>query len=80
VPPFDLSLLARGSYSITRPSILHYVAAREDLLKAARALFDLVRSGTVKIDVRQTYPLSDACRAHRDLESRRTTGSTVMLP
>ena len=80
VPPFDLSLLARGSNFITRPSIFHYVAAREDLLAAARALFDVVLSGTVKIEVRQAYPLSDAARAHRDLESRKTTGSTVLLP
>jgi NADPH:quinone reductase len=80
VPPFDLSLLARGSFFITRPALFHYVAAREDLLAAARALFDVVLSGAVKIGVRQTYPLSDAARAHRDLESRRTTGSTVLLP
>jgi NADPH2:quinone reductase len=80
VPPLDVSLLARGSYFITRPTLSHYVAAREDLLKSARALFDVVRSGAVKIEVRQTYPLSEAARAHRDLESRRTTGSTVMLP
>jgi NADPH2:quinone reductase len=79
VPPFDLSLLARGSLFITRPSLFHYVAAREDLLPAARALFDVVRSGVVKIEVRQTYPLAEAARAHRDLEARRTTGSTVLL-
>jgi NADPH2:quinone reductase len=80
VPPFDLSLLARGSYFITRPSLFHYVAAKEDLFAAARALFDVVLSGAVKVEVRQTYPLADAARAHRDLESRRTTGSTVLLP
>jgi NADPH2:quinone reductase len=49
-------------------------------LKAARALFDVVLSGAIKVEVRQTYPLSDAARAHRDLEARRTTGSTVLLP
>jgi NADPH2:quinone reductase len=80
VPPFDLSLLSRGSFFITRPSLFHYVAAREDLLAAARALFDVVLSGAVEIQVRQTCPLSDAARAHRDLESRKTTGSTVLLP
>jgi NADPH2:quinone reductase len=79
-PPLDLSLLARGSYFITRPTLFHYVAARADLLKSARALFDVVLSGAVKIEVRQTYPLSEAARAHRDLQSRKTTGSTVMLP
>jgi NADPH:quinone reductase len=80
VPPLDLTLVARGSFFITRPSLFHYVAARADLLAAARALFDVVRSGAVKIEVRQTYPLSEAARAHRELESRKTTGSTVMLP
>jgi NADPH2:quinone reductase len=80
VPPLELSLLSRGSNFITRPSLFHYVAAREDLVKAAQALFDVVLSGAVKIEVRQTYPLSEAARAHRDLESRQTVGSTVMLP
>jgi len=80
VPPFDLGLLARGSNFITRPSLFHYVAARPDLLSAARALFDVALSGAVKIEVRQTYPLAEAARAHRDLEARRTTGSTVLLP
>jgi NADPH2:quinone reductase len=80
VPPVDLSLLARGSLFITRPSLFHYVATREDVLSASRALFDVVRSGAVKIEVRQTCPLADAARAHRDLEARRTTGSTVLLP
>jgi NADPH:quinone reductase len=80
VPPFDLSLLARGSNFITRPTLFHYVAARGDMLAAARALFDVVLSRAVKIEVRQTYPLAEAARAHRDLESRRTTGSTVLLP
>jgi NADPH2:quinone reductase len=80
VPPFDPSLLARGSNFITRPTLFQYVAAREDLLAAARALFDVVLSGAVKVEVRQTYPLSEAARAHRDLESRRTTGSSVLLP
>jgi NADPH2:quinone reductase len=80
VPPLDLTLLSRGSFFITRPSLFAYVAAREDLVAAARALFDVVLSGAVKIEVRQTCPLAEAARAHRDLESRRTTGSTVLLP
>lgn len=80
VPPFDLSLLARGSFFITRPSLFQYVAARGDLLDAARALFDVVLSRAVKVEVRQTYPLAEAARAHRDLESRKTVGSTVLLP
>jgi NADPH:quinone reductase len=80
VPAFDPALLSRASLFLTRPSLFHYVAAREDLLTAARALFDVVRSGAVKVEVRQTYPLAEAARAHADLESRRTTGSTVLLP
>jgi NADPH2:quinone reductase len=80
VPPFDPGLLARASLFLTRPSLFHYVAAREDLLSAAQALFDVVRSGAVKIEVRQTYLLAEAARAHAELEARRTTGSTVLLP
>jgi NADPH2:quinone reductase len=80
VTSFDPALLAKGSYFLTRPSLFHYVAAREDLLAAARELFEVVQSGKVKIEVRQTYPLAQAARAHADLEGRRTTGSTVLLP
>jgi NADPH2:quinone reductase len=80
VPPIDPALLARGSNFLTRPTLFHYVAAREDLLAAAGALFDVVRSGQVRVEVRQDYPLRDAARAHADLEGRRTTGSTVLLP
>jgi NADPH2:quinone reductase len=80
VTAFDPALLARASLFLTRPSLFHYVAAREDLLAAAKALFDVVRWGKVKVEVRQTYPLAEAARAHADLESRRTTGSTVLLP
>jgi NADPH2:quinone reductase len=80
VPPFEPSLLSRASLFMTRPSLFHYVAAREDLLAAAKSLFEVVRSGAVKVEVRQTYPLAEAARAHADLEARRTTGSTVLLP
>jgi len=80
VPSFDPALLSRASLFLTRPSLFHYVAAREDLLAAAGALFDVVRSGAVKVEVRQTYPLAEAARAHADLEARRTTGSTVLVP
>ncbi|HYZ39841.1 MAG TPA: zinc-binding dehydrogenase, partial [Stellaceae bacterium] len=55
-----------------------YTASREDLLTAARELFEVVQNGAVNIAVNQTYPLRDAARAHRDLEGRRTTGSTVL--
>ncbi len=81
VPPLDIGLLAvKGSLFITRPSLLVYTAKREDLLETAADLFDVVEKGVVKIEVNQTYPLSDTATAHRDLESRKTTGSTVLLP
>lgn len=81
VPPFEVTTLAaKGSLYLTRPSLMAYTARREDLLASARALFEVVASGKVKVEVRQTYPLADAARAHADLEGRRTTGATVLLP
>jgi NADPH2:quinone reductase len=80
VTSFDPGVLARGSYFLTRPSLFVYVAARSDLLDAARALFDVVRSGAVKIEVRHTYPLPAGARAQRHLHAPPTTGSTVLLP
>jgi NADPH2:quinone reductase len=78
VPPFDLGqLAAKGSLFITRPSLFAYTAKREDLLSSAHELFDVVTGGVVRISVNQTYPLPEAARAHRDLEARKTTGSTV---
>ena len=81
VPPFSPAILgAKGSLYLTRPSLVAYTAARADLLESARALFDVVTSGAVKIAVNQTYPLRDEAQAHRDLEARKTTGSTVLIP
>lgn len=81
VPPFSLSELAsRGSLYITRPSLAHYAARREDLEAMAADLFDMVASGKVKIEVNQKFPLADAAKAHIALESRQTTGSTILLP
>jgi len=81
VAAFDLNLLsAKGSLYVTRPSLVVYTARREDLETGARALFDVVKSGKVKIEINQTYALKDATQAHRDLEGRKTTGSTVLLP
>jgi NADPH2:quinone reductase len=81
VPPFDPGLLAaKGSLFLTRPSLMTYTAEREALLEHARDLFEVVENGAVKIEVRQTYPLAEAARAHQDLEARKTTGSTVLLP
>ena len=81
VPPVDLGILAqKGSLFITRPTLMTYTAKRDDLMASANQLFDVVLSGAVKIEVHQTYPLSEAAQAHRDLEGRKTTGSTVLLP
>ncbi len=81
VPAFDPGLLgAKGSLFVTRPSLMTYTAQRDALLEHARDLFEVVLSGAVKIEVRQTYPLAEAARAHQDLEARKTTGSTILLP
>jgi NADPH2:quinone reductase len=81
VAPVDISLLAaKGSLFLTRPSLMTYTARREDLLAHAADLFAVVAKGAVTVDVRQTYPLSQAARAHEDLEARKTTGSTVLVP
>lgn len=80
VEPFNPGLLAaKGSLFLTRPSLMHYTAQRPDLLAHARDLFDVVRAGIVQVQVNQTFPLERAADAHRALESRRTTGSTVLL-
>ena len=76
----DLNTLAGGSYYVTRPTLMTYTALREDLEWMSKELFDVVKSGKVKIEINQTYPLADAAQAHRDLEARKTTGSTVLLP
>jgi NADPH2:quinone reductase len=81
LPPIDSSeLAARGSLFFTRPTLFSYIAKRADLLKGAAELFDVVLKGQVKIEVNQRYALSDAAQAHRDLEARKTTGSTILLP
>ena len=81
VPPVDVAVLsAKGSLFLTRPTLFTYTAKRADLPASATDLFDVVRRGAVRIAVNQTYPLREAAQAHRDLEARRTTGSTVLLP
>ena len=81
VPAFEPGVLAaKGSLFLTRPSLMHYTALREDLAASARELFEVVAKGVVKIEVPQTYPLAEAAQAHRDLEARKTTGSTLLLP
>jgi NADPH2:quinone reductase len=80
-PPVDLGLLnAKGSLFLTRPSLGTYTAKRADLERVADDLFDVVQKGAVKIRVNQTFPLREAAAAQTALESRKTTGSTVLLP
>lgn len=79
--PLDTGILAgKGSLYVTRPTLFTYTASRDDLVASANDLFDVVSRGIVKISVNQTYALKDAAQAHADLESRKTTGSTVLMP
>jgi len=81
VPPIaPLELSKRGSLFLTRPTLFHYVATPARLAACARELFEVVGSGQVKIRIGQRYRLADAAQAHRDLEARKTTGCTVLLP
>lgn len=81
VPPVaPLELSRRGSLFLTRPTLFDYVATRAALESAARELFSVIRRGVVKIHIGQSYPLQEAARAQRDLEARRTTGSTILIP
>jgi len=81
VEPFELQeLTKRGSLYVTRPTLGDFIRERADLDAASRELFGLIERGVIKIEVNQTYALADAATAHRDLEARRTTGSTVLTP
>ncbi len=81
VEPFDVNLLAaKGSLFLTRPSLMQYTAKREDLVVHAQDLFDVVTSGSVRVNIMQEYALKDAAQAHIELEERKTTGSTILLP
>jgi NADPH2:quinone reductase len=81
VANFSLGELAsRGSLFLTRPALGNYTATRADLEACAQSLFDVVVRGDVKIEIKQRYNLADVGQAHRDLEARRTTGSTILLP
>ena len=81
VPPISpLELAKRGSLFLTRPTLFHYIAQRQDLVAAARELFGVIAGGAVKVRIGQRFPLADAAVAHEALESRRTTGSTVLTP
>ena len=81
IPALEIGILGvKGSLYLQRPTLMSYTAKREDLVAMAEDLFDVVGSGAVKIVTNQTYPLSEAAEAHRALEGRRTTGSTVLIP
>lgn len=80
VDSLNLGLLAQKSLYVTRPTLMTYIADRSNHEKMAADLFEVVRSGTVKININQRYNLADAAKAHDDLEGRRTTGSTVLIP
>jgi NADPH2:quinone reductase len=81
ISAFDINLLqTKGSLFATRPTLVTYTAKRDDLVKIANALFEVVMGGQVKIPINQKYPLKDAQQAHRDLESRKTTGSSILIP
>ena len=81
VPPFDPILLSKkGSLFLTRPTLGHYIATREELEARAKDVLDTVASGALKLRVEHTYPLAEAAQAHRDLEGRRTTGKVLLVP
>jgi NADPH2:quinone reductase len=81
VPPFDPQILnAKGSLFLTRPTLVHYVAAREELLQRAGEILSWVASGELKVRIGGTYPLADAAQAHRDLQGRKTTGKLLLIP
>jgi NADPH:quinone reductase len=81
VPPVNLGILStKGSLYVTRPTLATHIATRSDLIDRSTALFDVVKSGKVKIETTKKYKLADAQQAHRDLEGRKTTGSIVLVP
>jgi len=81
VAPLDLQLLAaKGSLFLTRPTLLTYTASTEDLRHSSRDVFERMLAGDVRVEINQRYALADIQQAHRDLEGRKTTGSTVILP
>jgi NADPH2:quinone reductase len=81
VPPFDLVALSqKGSLYVTRPTLLHYIATREELVARSSAVFGMMAAGKLKLRIEHTYPLAEAPRAHRDLEGRKTTGKLLLIP
>jgi NADPH:quinone reductase len=81
VPPFDLIALSqKGSLYVTRPTLGHYTATREELMARSSAVFGMITSGKLKLRIEHTYPLAEAQQAHRDLEGRKTTGKLLLMP
>lgn len=81
VPPFDLIALSqKGSLYVTRPTLAHYTITREELLERAGSVFGMISGGKLKLRIEHTYPLSEAQRAHRELEGRKTTGKLLLIP
>jgi NADPH:quinone reductase len=81
VPPFDPTILTqKGSLFLTRPSVSHYIATREELVARAGAVFGMIAAGKLKLRIEHTYPLAEAQRAHRELEGRKTTGKLLLIP
>ena len=81
VPPFDLTALSqKGSLFITRPSLAHYIATRQELVQRSGEVLNMITAGELKLRLEHTYPLSEAQQAHRDLEARKTTGKILLIP
>lgn len=81
VPPFDLNKLApKGSLFVTRPTLTHHIASREDLEQRSSDVLGMIASGDLKLRIEYTYPLGQAAQAHRDLEGRKTTGKLLLIP
>src|SRR5581483_11924638 len=81
VPPFDLIALSqKGSLYVTRPTLNHYIATREELMARSSAVLQMIGSGKLKLRIEHTYPLAEAQRAHRELEGRKTTGKLLLIP
>jgi NADPH2:quinone reductase len=81
VPPFDLIALSqKGSLYVTRPTVVHYTATRDELVARSGAVFSMIAAGKLKLRIEHTYPLAEAQRAHRDLEGRKTTGKLLLIP
>ena len=81
VPPFDpMTLAQKGSLYVTRPTLVNYIATREELVARSDAVFSMISAGKLKLRIEHTYPLAEVQRAHRDLEARKTTGKLLLIP